>query len=298
VRSAITAIRQTCVRIYKERSVRNVEDQIATVKDVFRLQDADELALAEERYLPKRIESTRAIILAASRGSELGALTSDRPKAMVTVGGVPLLHRLVDQFRQARIKDIVVVRGYRKDEVRARDVRFVDSDDFEGAGELSSLNEAASDLEGDVVISFGDILFRKYILTSLLAEEQDIVVVVDAAWQERNGGERYADYVAASRPYSLEYDETPVFLERMDPALPREQIHGEWIGLIKSNARGTAAIKEALGRLRERDDFRRLRFKDLFADLLAAERSIQVLYITGHWLDVDNLDDLSRAQTF
>jgi hypothetical protein len=25
---------------------------------------------------------------------------------------------------------------------------------------------------------------------------------------------------------------------------------------------------------------------------------VQVLYITGHWLDVDDLDDLARAQAF
>ena len=25
---------------------------------------------------------------------------------------------------------------------------------------------------------------------------------------------------------------------------------------------------------------------------------LRVLYITGHWLDVDNLDDLSKAQSF
>src|SRR5689334_22629786 len=147
VRSAITAIRQTSQRIFVERSVRNVEDGIASVKDIFRLQDADELEEAEERYLPKRNESTRAIILAASRGSELGALTSNRPKAMVAVGGAPLLHKLVDQFRQARVKDIVVVRGYRKDEVTAPDVAFVDSDDFEGTGELNSLNETVRYLE-------------------------------------------------------------------------------------------------------------------------------------------------------
>jgi phosphoenolpyruvate phosphomutase len=84
----------------------------------------------------------------------------------------------------------------------------------------------------------------------------------------------------------------------MDPSIPREQVHGEWIGLVKSSARGTRAIADALARLQLRDDFRHLRFKDLFADLLEAGHALHVLYITGHWLDVDNLEDLNRAQTF
>ena len=51
-------------------------------------------------------------------------------------------------------------------------------------------------------------------------------------------------------------------------------------------------------RLQLRDDFRNLRFKDLFADLMESGHDLHVLYITGHWLDVDNLEDLNRAQTF
>jgi len=278
---------------YKIRTMFRLARHIARMDEI-----ADELAQAEERYLPKRNESTRAIVLAASRGDELGTLTSAKPKAMVEVGGTPLLHRLVGQLRQAHIKDIVVVRGYGKAEVHAPDVRFVDAADYEGACELVSLAETLPQLEGDVVISFGDILFRKYILNNLLAEEHDLVIVADAAWRDRNGVDRYHDYVQATRPYSLEYDETPVLLARMDPLIAREQVDGEWIGLLKATARGTQAIRGSIERLRERPDFRRLRFKDLFADLVDAGHQLHVLYITGHWLDVDNLEDLNRAQTF
>ncbi len=71
------------------------------MKEVFRLQNAEELLLAEERYLPKGRASMRAIILAASRGNELGDVTAGIPKAMVPIGGTPLLHKLVAQFRTA-----------------------------------------------------------------------------------------------------------------------------------------------------------------------------------------------------
>ncbi len=41
----------------------------------------------------------RAIILAASRGAEMGEVTAGIPKTMVAIGGTPLLHKLVAQFR-------------------------------------------------------------------------------------------------------------------------------------------------------------------------------------------------------
>ena len=67
IRSSIAAMQETTRRIFAERSVQNIEDGIVPVKEVFRLQNAEELLLAEERYLPKRPD-LRAIILAASRG--------------------------------------------------------------------------------------------------------------------------------------------------------------------------------------------------------------------------------------
>ena len=298
VRASIDAMQQTTRRIFEERSVQNVEDAIVPVKEVFRLQNADELLAAEERYLPRTSDATRAIILAASRGSEMGDVTEALPKAMVSIAGTPLLHKLVAQFRASGIRRVVVIRGYAAEKVQAPEVEFVDNEEFEGTGELLSLSKAADHLAGDVVLSFGDILFRKYILTSLLTAEGDIVIAVDAAWERRHGSAGYVDYISATRPYSLRYDEDEPYLVEAAPDLPRERIHGEWIGLIKGTAAGSAAMKRVLGELSQRADFRTLRFDHLLNELVASGQRVQVIYITGHWLDVDDLEDLARAQAF
>jgi phosphoenolpyruvate phosphomutase len=300
VRSAIAAMQETTRRIFTERSVQNVEDGIVPVKEVFRLQNAEELLLAEERYLPKRRASMRAIILAASRGNELGEITAGIPKAMVPVAGTPLLHKLVAQFRAADIRAITVVRGYAADKVHAPDVEFVENEDFEGTGELLSLHKARDWIDGDAIISFGDILFRQHILNNLLAEEHDIVIAVDAMWERRRERQAngYVDYITATRSYSLRYDEEDAFLEKMGPDLSAEKIHGEWIGLIKTTVNGSAGICDALDVLSKHPDFYRLRFDDLFNHLVSSGQRVQVLYITGQWLDVDDLEDLARAQAF
>lgn len=300
VRSAIAAMQETTRRIFTERSVQNVEDGIVPVKEVFRLQNAEELLLAEERYLPKRQASTRAIILAASRGNELGEITAGIPKAMVPVAGTPLLHKLVAQFRAAGIRAITVVRGYAADKVHAPDVEFVENEDFEGTGELLSLHKARDWIDGDAIISFGDILFRQHILNNLLAEERDIVIAVDAMWKRRRERQAngYVDYITATRSYSLRYDEEDPFLEKMGPDLSAEKIHGEWIGLIKTTANGSAELCDALEVLSKRLNFCRLRFDDLFNHLVSRGQRVQVLYITGQWLDLDHVEDLAQAHAF
>ncbi|KAH3890690.1 phosphoenolpyruvate phosphomutase-like [Dreissena polymorpha] len=54
MRASVQAMQQTSAEIYKLGSLTTVESKIATVKEVFRLQDEPELVKAEERYLPKK----------------------------------------------------------------------------------------------------------------------------------------------------------------------------------------------------------------------------------------------------
>ena len=298
VRASITAMQQTCRTIFNERSVRSLEDTIASVKEVFRLQNAQELILAEERYLPRSNYSTRAIILAASQGN-LGALTDARPKAMVPINGHPLLHKLVAQFRAEQLRDIVIIRGFGAQSIDIPDVNYVDNPDFANTYELYSLNKAADSLSGNIILSFGDILFRRYILQNLLAHPGDIVLAVDAAWRDRARNDQYRDYISASLPYSTEYSEEEPVMRDIGPDLDQvSKIDGEWIGLLKATASGTEKIRTALDRLKSRADFKSLRCDALLRELTAAGETISIVYITGHWLDVDNLEDLSSANAF
>ena len=54
LRSSITAMKETAAAIYREKSIASVEPKIASVKEIFRLQNASELESSEEKYLPKK----------------------------------------------------------------------------------------------------------------------------------------------------------------------------------------------------------------------------------------------------
>ena len=52
LRSAITAMQQTAATLYRDQTLMAIEHEIASVKEVFRLQNAGELKEAELKYLP------------------------------------------------------------------------------------------------------------------------------------------------------------------------------------------------------------------------------------------------------
>lgn len=60
MRASISAMQQVAKKIYKESSVKMIEDEIAPLKEVFRLQQMDELSNAEQKYLPQTPESSKA----------------------------------------------------------------------------------------------------------------------------------------------------------------------------------------------------------------------------------------------
>src|SRR5471030_1047275 len=96
VRSAVSAMQGVAKEIFESQTLVHVEDRIASVDEIFRLQDADEYTAAERVYLAAGGTSRAAVVLAASRGRGLEAVTGDRPKVMLPIAGKPLLRWLID----------------------------------------------------------------------------------------------------------------------------------------------------------------------------------------------------------
>ena len=52
MRASVAAMREVCSRILREESIAGIEKEVAALDEIFGLLDYDELAAAEERYLP------------------------------------------------------------------------------------------------------------------------------------------------------------------------------------------------------------------------------------------------------
>ena len=228
-------------------------------------------------------------------------MTEDRPKCMVDIRGQPLLRRMVSTFNTAGICDITVVRGYKKAMVNLHSLRYVDNDDYDTTGEAATLARASERLLGETVIAYGDILFRHYILDQLLQADGDVVLAVDALWRERDPdpASRVRDLVTCDQPFQTGYlAETTVSLDAIGPAVANGNIHGEWIGLARVSGRGSQLVGAELDAMAKDGTLDKASLIDLFSRLLAKGEEIKVVYVTGHWLDVDNDQDLVEAQRF
>lgn len=286
VRAAITAMEETTKRIFEDQSLMNVEGEVATVSHIFELQGASELKEAEKKYLPTYGQDSNAIILAASRGTQLGELTKDAPKAMLTVNGEPILQTLVGQLNTVGIKDITVVRGYKKEAIQLPNIKTVDNDDFATTTELDSLLLAADEIKGTTIISYGDIIVKQYVLNELLNDKNAITLIVDADLSNATG-----DFVKASEAYDKRQFEQQVALQEISAKISPAQADGEFIGLLKVTEQGAKILKDIVAKNSEAP------FASLNELLTAVskEHPVGIKYIKGSWVDIDEVADLQKV---
>ena len=109
---------------------------------------------------------TKAVILAAGRGTRMRELTDDLPKPMIPVHGRPILLHILEGLKAAGVTEFLLVVGYREDVVRAFfgdgtsfgvQVHYVTQVVQDGTGRVVEL---ARDFAGSdpFVLSYGDIL--------------------------------------------------------------------------------------------------------------------------------------------
>lgn len=296
MRSAVTAMQATAARIHRERSISGVEEVVAPLREIFRLQGDEELKAAEDRFLaatPRR----GAVILAATRGGPaLHPLTASVPKTLLRVGGVPLLDRLCDNLNALNVRDISVVAGYRKETIVRKGVQRLDNDAWATTGEAASLALAASALTGAGLVLFGDILCRRHILQAVLDDEADLVIAADRNIRRGTAADTGArDLVKLNALPAHAYLDAEAKVAAAAFSADHAAFDAEWIGVLKYSPAGAETIRTWLAEAAQRPDFAKLGIIDLISDLVRTGRTVKVHLVSGDWTTIENAVDLAEA---
>lgn len=121
----------------------------------------------------------KAIILTAGEGTRMRPLTTTRPKTMLITGGKPLIQYNIESLRDAGIKDITLVVGYKKEVI----------EEYFGDGSKFGVNINYAVQEGQLGTAHAIGSAEKYIDESFIVLNGDIIVSYDLI---RNLIEKYA----------------------------------------------------------------------------------------------------------
>jgi histidinol-phosphate/aromatic aminotransferase/cobyric acid decarboxylase-like protein/choline kinase len=131
----------------------------------------------------------KAIILAAGYGNRMRPLTDDLHKTMVTVAGKTIIGRIIDGLLENNIPDIVVVTGYRADELKNYltatfskvKFTFVHNEKYRETNNIFSMALAFESItiDTDIILIESDLIYRPEIIKRLIASPYGNVALVD-----------------------------------------------------------------------------------------------------------------------
>jgi len=244
---------------------------------------------------------TKSLIVAAGLGSRLKDHTENTPKCMLDFGGKTLLQRQLSSYKKCGIDDISLVRGYKKNKIDYKDIKYFDNDDFKNNNILNSIFYAEEEINGNIIISYSDILFEPFVVQRALDSDHDISVVVDIDWR---------DYYIDRKEHPLTEAENVIFNSNNEVvkigkiASEKEEVHGEFIGMIKLNHRGCEIFKQNFHRVKKffwnkpfqrAKVFQKAYLTDMIQELVDIGVKVHCVIIERGWKEIDTVEDYKKA---
>ena len=245
--------------------------------------------------------NTKALVIAAGLGSRLKKHTENLPKCMLDFGGKTLLQRQLDAYKKNSIKDIAVIKGYKKEKINYKGIKYFENTDFKNNNILNSIFYAEDFINGNIIISYSDILFDSTVVKRTLQSNHDISVVVDIDWR---------GYYVGRKDHPISEAENVIFnsnneVEKIGKInTGNEEVHGEFIGMIKLSNRGCEIFKEHFYRLKKlywnkpfqrAAIFQKAYLTDFIQELVDIGIKVHCVIIESGWKEIDTVEDYKKA---
>ncbi|MBI5681547.1 MAG: NTP transferase domain-containing protein [Methanobacterium sp.] len=115
------------------------------------------------------------VLLTAGEGTRMRPLTLTRPKTMLQVGGKPILQYNLEALRDAGIKDIVMVVGYKKEAIEnyfgdgsSFDVNIKYITQEKRLGTAHAINSIRDEIDNEFIVLNGDIIVDPKLIIDLI----------------------------------------------------------------------------------------------------------------------------------
>ena len=257
----------------------------------------------EIEELEKKINKskTKTLIVAAGLGSRLKDHTENLPKCMLDFGGKTLLERQIQAYKDSGINNITVVRGFKKNKINYKNLNYVNNTDYENNNILNSIFYGEEVINGNIIIAYSDILFESSVVKRLLESDHDISVVVDIDWR---------GYYVGRKDHPLSEAENVIFNSNNEVvkigkiATKKQEVHGEFIGMMKLTHRGAEIFKQNFHRVKKlywnkpfqkAKIFQKAYLTDMIQELVDIGIKVHCVIIERDWKEIDTVEDYQKA---
>ena len=244
----------------------------------------------------------KAIILAAGMGTRMGKYTKDLPKCMLNFNGNTLIERQIGTLRSAGIRDIIVVKGYMPEKINISGVKYYINEDYANTNMVETLMRAETEMNDDILVCYGDILYQKNVVEKVIEANVDIGVTVDTD---------YLDYWRARLDNWQDDVESMVIgkggniVEIGVPNCELEKAKVRYVGLLKFSKKGIEILKKIYHKNREKyfdssekfmnsKCFKKMYMTDMIQLIINSGQKVYPVKIQHGWLEFDANEDYEK----
>ncbi|BBP43111.1 NTP transferase domain-containing protein [Thiosulfativibrio zosterae] len=239
----------------------------------------------------------RIIILAAGQGTRLRPYTNDRPKCMVSLNGKPLLHYQLDVMNELGIdkSDIALVGGYLQEALVAPGIKQYRNEKFAETNMLETLFCAEEFMtDDDLIIAYGDIVYKPEVLQALIDTEGDVVITADLEW-EQLWSLRMENPLDDAETFKM--NDQGFVIELGKKPQSNEEVQAQYMGLIKVSREKVRAFKsfyQSLDRkaIYDGKDFDNMYMTSFIQNLIDGGWKVKPALIKNGWVEVDTVEEL------
>ncbi len=228
---------------------------------------------------------TKAVILAAGRGTRMRELTDELPKPMLTVKGRPILEWIIAGLADNGVTDFLIVVGYRKEVIQEHfgdgsklgvQVHYVTQEVLNGTGKVVELGRDFTGAE-PFVLSYGDILVPAESYASLVdLESDDARITVKINEDVTKGGAVFIENGLVTN-----------IIEKPQPGEPTSPYYNAGIYAFQPSIYDyTANLK-----LSARGEYE---LTDALRDLVQDGKTMRAIELEGDWADVRDPEVLAE----
>lgn len=185
---------------------------------------------------------------------------------------------------------IDLVLGYHSEDIAQRypGIRSVVNPHWKTTGSAASLLEVNLDSVDDLLVCYGDILFRGQLVTELRQMDAPVVVAWDSLWQQR-----YVDRASEDIAVSEKVVGGSSGVRRLGSDIPADWASGEFIGLVRFSGEAMDHLRRL--QVEAPESLRRLHISGL-VEYLRSQQLLEVLGcdVAGDWAEVNQVKDIAH----
>ena len=231
----------------------------------------------------------RALILAAGLGSRIPEISKKKPKCLIKIKNETILGRQIRIFKKKNIKTIGIVKGYKKNLINFKNVKYFVNKNYKKNDQLDSLITAKKFLISDTIVSFSDIIYDEKILNPILKDSSPISIAIDYKWKKKYLN-RFDHPFSQADKVQIKNNK----IVKIGKDLPLKKTNAEFLGIMKISKDFIKFFFKEYELIKKNKQS--MQIHNFIQHLINKKIKVSYCKVSGKYMEIDTFNDYMIAK--